>query len=476
MATHLHIGQCGAQAGLGFWDLASKHYEPSVSSSPASGPLPTLNERCPQLFHAKGNCRAVWIDTEPKVLAEVMKKRYATGEQISYEQSGRGNNFALGYTGSNTICAHAEDQVRREAEQCDRFQGVILWHSLGGGTGSGVGTKLATTLRDSYGKGNILTISVLPDLDTDSPLLSYNAMFSMACLSDVVDAQLLFQNSKVSDLMVDAMGRVNGYGLKNRNISVSNSNFQMKDINSYIARTLSDVLFPTPAADDFYTSHLSATRRRPFDLGSFVSTLCPIWDLKLVNVYSSCPAIARKRPTDSREWRNVVDNLVNIIPKFDDNRKRVKALSTYIYLRKKKHVVKLQRKSKQRHKSSFNNTKSDKLRKEILDDKVTKGLLKKLSNVCKYSSWYGDHGALKFHNVSRSLERPASGENASIAVCSNSSKNIPTLKRLNYNCKNMLDAKAYVHWYTKFGLELSDFEQGIARIDRIADIYSTWCV
>ena len=71
---------------------------------------------------------------------------------------------------------------------------------------------------------------------------------------------------------------------------------------------------------------------------------------QLVNVYSSCPAIARKRPTDSREWRNVVDNLVNIIPKFDDNRKQVKALSTYIYLRKKKHVVKLQRKSKQRHK------------------------------------------------------------------------------------------------------------------------------
>ena len=66
MATHLHIGQCGAQAGLCFWDLASKHYEPNVSSSPASGPLPTLNERCPQLFHAKGNCRAVWIDTEPK--------------------------------------------------------------------------------------------------------------------------------------------------------------------------------------------------------------------------------------------------------------------------------------------------------------------------------------------------------------------------------------------------------------------------
>ena len=125
------------------------------------------------------------------------------------------------------------------------FPGVILWHSLGGGTGSGVGTKLATTLRDSYGKGNILTISVLPDLDTDSPLLSYNAMFSMACLSDVVDAQLLFQNSKVSDLMVDAMGRVNGYGLNNRNSSASHSNFQMKDINSYITRTLSDVLFPT---------------------------------------------------------------------------------------------------------------------------------------------------------------------------------------------------------------------------------------
>ena len=41
----------------------------------------------------------------------------------------------------------------------------------------------------------------------------------------------------------------------NRNSSVSHSNFQMKDINSYITRTLSDVLFPTSAADDFYTSH-----------------------------------------------------------------------------------------------------------------------------------------------------------------------------------------------------------------------------
>ena len=91
-------------------------------------------------------------------------------------------------------------------------------------------------------------------------------------------------------------------------------------------------------------------------------------------------------------------------------------------MREEKNV--LRHRVKQRHKNSFANTKSDKSRKETLDDKATKGLLKKLSSVCKFSSWYGDHGALKFHNVSRSLESQLAV--SSIAICSNSSKNIPT--------------------------------------------------
>ena len=170
MATHVHVGQCGVQLGFKFWEAANEKYAPQTSTSPVSGPLPTLNENCAQLFHSKGTCKAVWIDTEPKVLNEVLKNRFASSEQILFEQSGRGNNFAYGYSGSNNICKLSIEQIRKEAEQNDRFQGTILWNSLGGGTGSGLGTKLAEHLRDTYAKGNILAISVLPDLTTEISL------------------------------------------------------------------------------------------------------------------------------------------------------------------------------------------------------------------------------------------------------------------------------------------------------------------
>lgn len=38
--------------------------------------------------------------------------------------------------------------VRREAEGCDCLQGFQITHSLGGGTGSGMGTLLISKIRE----------------------------------------------------------------------------------------------------------------------------------------------------------------------------------------------------------------------------------------------------------------------------------------------------------------------------------------
>ena len=51
------------------------------------------------------------------------------------------------------LCSGAElvdsvlDVVRKEAESCDCLQGFQLTHSLGGGTGSGMGTLLISKIR-----------------------------------------------------------------------------------------------------------------------------------------------------------------------------------------------------------------------------------------------------------------------------------------------------------------------------------------
>jgi len=43
-----------------------------------------------------------------------------------------------------------EESVRHVVEKCDRLHGFLLMHSLGGGTGSGLGTATLKLLKDNY--------------------------------------------------------------------------------------------------------------------------------------------------------------------------------------------------------------------------------------------------------------------------------------------------------------------------------------
>ena len=62
-------------------------------------------------------------------------------------QSGAGNNWAKGhYTEGAELVDSVLDVVRKEAESCDCLQGFQLTHSLGGGTGSGLGTLLISKI------------------------------------------------------------------------------------------------------------------------------------------------------------------------------------------------------------------------------------------------------------------------------------------------------------------------------------------
>lgn len=54
------------------------------------------------------------------------------------------------------------DILRKEAEICDCLQGFQLTHSLGGGTGSGMGTLLTSKIREEYPDRVLTTYSVIP--------------------------------------------------------------------------------------------------------------------------------------------------------------------------------------------------------------------------------------------------------------------------------------------------------------------------
>lgn len=84
-------------------------------------------------------------------------------DNFVFGQNGAGNNWAKGfYTEGAELADAVLDVVRRETENCDCLQGFQLVHSLGGGTGSGLGTLLLSKIREEYPDRMMATFSVLP--------------------------------------------------------------------------------------------------------------------------------------------------------------------------------------------------------------------------------------------------------------------------------------------------------------------------
>jgi hypothetical protein len=82
-------------------------------------------------------------------------------QQLLYDVSGAGNNWAHGHHGYGPQYHEALlGRMRAAAEAADSLQGFLLLHSLGGGTGSGLGTYLLGLLEVRKGAGRAWHASV----------------------------------------------------------------------------------------------------------------------------------------------------------------------------------------------------------------------------------------------------------------------------------------------------------------------------
>ena len=73
------------------------------------------------------------------------------------------NNYARGhYTIGKELIDVCVDKVRRIADNCSGLQGFLVFHSFGGGTGSGFTALLLEKLSIDYGKKAKLGFSIYP--------------------------------------------------------------------------------------------------------------------------------------------------------------------------------------------------------------------------------------------------------------------------------------------------------------------------
>ncbi|KAK1330592.1 hypothetical protein QTO34_010788 [Cnephaeus nilssonii] len=117
-------------------------------------------------------------------------------------QSGAGNNWAKGhYTEGAELVDSVLDVVRKECENCDCLQGFQLTHSLGGGTGSGMGTLLISKVREEYPDRIMNTFSVVPSPKvSDTVVEPYNATLSIHQLVENTDETYCIDNEALYDI------------------------------------------------------------------------------------------------------------------------------------------------------------------------------------------------------------------------------------------------------------------------------------
>lgn len=205
---HLQVGQCGNQIGLKFWEVISDEHGIDCNGNYA-GDNDLQLERANVYYNESttGNYvpRAVMVDLEPGTTDAVRGSAFGglfRPDNFVFGQSGAGNNWAKGhYTEGAELLDSVQDVVRREAEGCDCLQGFQMTHSLGGGTGSGLGTLLISKIREEYPDRIMNTFSVIPSPKvSDTVVEPYNSTLSFHQLVENTDETFCIDNEALYDI------------------------------------------------------------------------------------------------------------------------------------------------------------------------------------------------------------------------------------------------------------------------------------
>ncbi|CAD6885135.1 unnamed protein product [Tilletia controversa] len=203
------VGQAGNQIASAFWQTVTKEHGLNGNGE-FVGDDETLLEKIGVFFEPSARekkyvPRSIQIDLEPGTMNSLrggpMGELYRP-DSLIHGQSGAGNNFAKGYyTEGAELMDSIMDAARRDAERADMLQGFQLVHSLGGGTGSGLGTNLLTKLREEYPDRMLATWSVLPSPKvSDTVVEPYNATLSFHQLVENSDLTFCLDNEALYDI------------------------------------------------------------------------------------------------------------------------------------------------------------------------------------------------------------------------------------------------------------------------------------
>jgi len=415
------VGQAGIQLGNTIW----KQYL-AEHSIQADGTTTNPENASSTFFTLSDNGQAVprnaYFDLEPTVCDEVragVHGKLHNPESLINGMEDAANNFARGhYTVGKELSDKCEAFLRKMVDNCQNVQGFFVSHSVGGGTGSGLGALLLEKIAVEYRKKSKIGFEIYPSPNISTCIVEpYNALLSTHWLLDHTDVSLLLDNEAL-------------YEICQKSLDIERPSYGQ--LNMVITKVISSM-----------TTALRFTGELNVDLNEFQTNLVPFPRLHFMTT-SLAPLLSeKKKSTATATVQQITDNCFqskNFLIKYEG----------FDVAEDKYMAISLNYRGEVKSK----------------DANATAQWLKQ-NNKVTFVDWCptGFKIGLNDTNVPKLGEEDlmASVSKSVVMIGNNTAVSRVFTKRVNEKFDMMYAQRAYVHWYVGEGMEEGEF--GEARED-----------
>jgi len=231
----IHIGQAGVQTGNAIWELYCMEHgispDGKIAGASEHSEKDAFNPFFSETPNGKHVPRAIFLDLEPSVVDEVRTGKYRqlfSPETLISGKEDAANNYARGhYTVGKEFVDITLERIRKIADACSGLQGFFVFHSVGGGTGSGFGTLLLERLSVDYGKKMKMDFCIYPSPQVSSAVVEpYNSVLSTHGLLEHTDVSFMLDNEAV-------------YSIAQKSLSIEKPNYT--NLNRLISQVVSSL-------------------------------------------------------------------------------------------------------------------------------------------------------------------------------------------------------------------------------------------
>jgi len=287
------LGQAGVQLGSAVWAQYAEEHD----IDPDGTKQDDYNPEDRQLFTffeeaANGRIvpRNLFVDLEPNVVDDVKNGPYGrmfNPNMLLHGTEDAANNFARGhYTVGKEMIDKVDEALRQLNDCADNTQGFIINHSVGGGTGSGMGALLLERLSVNYRKKTKIGFNIYPSSSISNCVVApYNALLSTHWNTDHCELSMVLDNEAA-------------YRICKKNLDLKFATYD--NVNRLIAKAVSAM-----------TASLRFDGELNTDLGEFQVNLVPFPRLHFMT-NSIAPIISKaKASNETFTVQDVVDEAVN---------------------------------------------------------------------------------------------------------------------------------------------------------------------